>query len=309
MCDASNVAQIVHVKNSGFVTALPLLIVLGVVALHEISLTFFFPWMLVAQLGVFWFNIYFSELVLSWYCKWNWNNVVLFAICVAFWLIVPLNLLPDYTSNRIYTIISCIPNLIDQWFWYRSLSEVMKDMLYGGTMQYNRENKFLDVWIVTVHLYQVFLYFSRKLNQNYVRADLIFFFLSLAQCAQSRSLCLSLSFAFHCYDRIWGDNKEPITANNIFHLQIISRCCTFCFKQMNSFECGCFFFSQSIACTSCRSQIAYFGKHPFKPSIWHLSSGRNIHSVQSSENKAREDYRFVQFSLSLFFFLTLCVNF
>jgi len=122
--------------------------------------------MLVAWL-VFCFNIYFSELALNWYCKWNRNSIVPFAIFYGFlvrssfksFTAARLHIFSEYPSscNRICTIICCIPNLIDQWVWYRFLSGVIMDMLYGATAFYSRENKFLDVWIVAVHLSQVFL--------------------------------------------------------------------------------------------------------------------------------------------------------
>lgn len=136
-----------------------------------VSVFFFFSWMLVAWL-VFWFSIYFSELVLSWYCKWKWTNIVAFAIFYGFlvsssfkcFTASRLHVFSEHPSNcnRTYTIICCIPELIDQWIWYRFPSEVIMDMLHGGTVFYSRENKFLDVWIVTVHLSQVFLYSSEN---------------------------------------------------------------------------------------------------------------------------------------------------
>lgn len=124
---------------------------------------------------------------------------------------------PSNNSNRIYTIICCIPNLIDQWVWYRFLREVIMDIFYGGSMFYNRENKFLDVWKVAVHLIQFFLYSPENWTKM-MSIQTWFFFFSLAQYAQSRSLYYALFLAFPCSDKIWDDNKEPITASNIFHL-------------------------------------------------------------------------------------------
>lgn len=107
------------------------------------------------------FPLHFSELVLSWYSKCDWNAIT----CIYSPLLVVgssfksftaarLHFFSEYSSHkcsRIYTVVCHISNVINQWIWCRLCNEFINNILEVFFFFTVRKANF-NVWIVTVLL-------------------------------------------------------------------------------------------------------------------------------------------------------------